>query len=42
MIKEKNLKLEKKVYEDKDDEQSVKALAKLDQLYTLGNVTLTR
>ena len=27
------------MYEDKDDEQSVKALAKLDQLYTLGNVT---
>tara|TARA_Y100001958_G_C21203951_1_gene530255 strand:- start:390 stop:1544 length:1155 start_codon:yes stop_codon:yes gene_type:complete len=37
--RKKNLALRKKMYEDKDDEQSVKALAKLDQLYTLGNVT---
>ena len=35
--RKKNLALRKKMYEDKDDEQSVKALAKLDQLYTLGN-----
>ena len=39
MIKEKKFSIKKKMYEDKDDEQSVKALAKLDQLYTLGNLT---
>ena len=27
------------MYEDKDDEQSVKELRKLEQKYTLGNVT---
>ena len=26
------------MYEDKEDDQSIKALARLDQLYTLGNV----
>ena len=38
--RKKKFSIKKKMYEDKDDEQSVKALAKLDQLYTLGNVTL--
>ena len=33
-----NLKLKKKMFEDKDDEQSTKALEKLEQLYTLGDV----
>ena len=33
-----NLKLRKKMFEDKDDEQSVKTLEKLEQLYTLGDV----
>ena len=36
--RKKNLELRKKMYEDKEDDQSIKALARLDQLYTLGNV----
>jgi len=33
-----NLKLRKKMFEDKDDEQSTKELERLEQLYTLGDV----
>ena len=33
-----NLKLRKKMFEDKDDEQSTRALERLEQLYTLGDV----
>ena len=33
-----NLKMRKKLYEDKEDEQSIKELERLDQLYTLGEV----
>tara|TARA_B100000963_G_scaffold358425_1_gene383062 strand:+ start:3643 stop:4797 length:1155 start_codon:yes stop_codon:yes gene_type:complete len=33
-----NLKLRKKMFEDKEDDQSIKALARLEQLYTLGDV----
>ena len=33
-----NLKLRKKMFEDKEDDQSIKELERLDQLYTLGNV----
>jgi ABC-type branched-subunit amino acid transport system substrate-binding protein len=36
--RKKNLKLRKKLYEDKDDEQSKRELKKLEQLYTLGTV----
>ena len=36
--RKKNLDLRKKMFEDKEDEQSVKQLEKLDQLYTLGEV----
>ena len=36
--RKRNLKLKKKMYEDKEDEQSIKELERLDQLYTLGNV----
>ena len=36
--RKKNLELRKKMYEDKDDPQSVRELEKLDQLYTLGGV----
>ena len=36
--RKRNLKLRKKMFEDKEDEQSIKELAKLEQLYTLGNV----
>ncbi len=36
--RKRNLELRKKMFEDKEDEQSVKALEKLDQLYTLGGV----
>ena len=35
-----NLKLRKKMFEDKDDEQSTKELERLEQLYTLGDVNL--
>ena len=36
--RKRNLELRKKMYEDKDDEQSVKELERLEQLYTLGEV----
>ena len=36
--RKRNLALRKKMYEDKDDEQSVKELERLEQLYTLGTV----
>ena len=36
--RKKNLELRKKMFEDKDDAQSIEELEKLDQLYTLGNV----
>ena len=36
--RKKNLELRKKMFEDKEDEQSIKELGRLEQLYTLGNV----
>ena len=36
--RKKNLELRKKMFEDKEDEQSKKKLEKLEQLYTLGDV----
>ena len=33
-----NLEMRKKIFQDKEDEQSIKELEKLEQLYTLGNV----
>ena len=36
--RKKNLELRKKMYEDKEDQQSINQLEKLDQLYTLGDV----
>ncbi len=36
--RKRNLKLRKKMFEDKEDDQSVKELERLDQLYTLGSV----
>jgi len=36
--RKRNLKLRKKMYEDKDDEQSKRILEKLEQKYTLGDV----
>ncbi len=36
--RKKNLQLRKKMFEDKEDEQSIKQLEFLDQLYTLGEV----
>jgi len=36
--RKKNLELRKKMFEDKDDEQSLKEMEKLEQLYTLGKV----
>ena len=36
--RKKNLELRKKIYEDKEDDESIKKLAILDQLYTLGEV----
>ena len=36
--RKRSLELRKKMFEDKEDEQSVKELERLDQLYTLGNV----
>ena len=36
--RKKNLELRKKMFEDKEDEQSAKELERLEQLYTLGNV----
>ena len=36
--RKRNLKLRKKMFEDKEDEESVKELERLEQLYTLGDV----
>ena len=36
--RKRNLELRKKMFEDKEDEQSIKTLEKLKQLYTLGDV----
>jgi ABC-type branched-subunit amino acid transport system substrate-binding protein len=36
--RKRSLELRKKMFEDKEDEQSIKELARLEQLYTLGNV----
>ncbi len=36
--RKRNLELRKKIFEDKEDEQSIKELAKLEQLYALGDV----
>ena len=36
--RKRRLELRKKMFEDKEDEQSIKELERLDQLYTLGNV----
>ncbi|MDC0618683.1 penicillin-binding protein activator, partial [Pelagibacteraceae bacterium] len=36
--RKRNLKIRKRMFEDKEDEQSVKQLARLKQLYTLGDV----
>ncbi len=36
--RKKNLSLRKKMFEDKEDEQSIKELERLEQLYTLGDV----
>ena len=36
--RKRSLELRKKMFEDKEDEQSVKELERLDRLYTLGNV----
>ena len=36
--RKKNLELRKKMFEDKEDEQSIKELERLEQLYTLGNL----
>ena len=36
--RKKNLKLRKKMFEDKDDAQSIKELERLEKLYTLGDV----
>ena len=36
--RKKSLKLRKKMFEDKEDEQSIKELERLEQLYTLGDV----
>ena len=36
--RKRNLKLRKKIFEDKEDEQSIKELERLEQFYTLGDV----
>tara|TARA_B110001450_G_C17616287_1_gene479387 strand:+ start:51 stop:1205 length:1155 start_codon:yes stop_codon:yes gene_type:complete len=36
--RKRNLKLRKKMFEDKEDDQSIRELERLDQLYTLGEV----
>ena len=36
--RKKNLELRKKMFEDKEDDQSIRTLEKLEQLYTLGDV----
>ena len=37
--RKRNLELRKKMFEDKEDEQSIKEINRLDQLYTLGEVS---
>ena len=37
--RKRNLELRKKMYEDKDDPQSIRQLEKLEQLYTIGDVS---
>ncbi len=37
--RKRNLELRKKMFEDKEDEESIKELERLEQLYTLGDVT---
>ncbi len=37
--RKKNLKLRKKIFEDKEDDQSVRELERLERLYTLGDVS---
>ena len=37
--RKRNLRLRKKMFEDKEDEQSIKELERLEQLYTLGDVS---
>ena len=37
--RKRNLKLRKKMFEDKEDDQSIKELERLEQLYTLGDVS---
>ena len=37
--RKKNLELRKKLFEDKEDDQSIRELARLEQLYTLGGVS---
>ena len=37
--RKRNLELRKKMFEDKEDDESVKEFERLDQLYTLGNVS---
>ena len=39
--RKKSLELRKKMFEDKEDEQSIRELDRLNQLYTLGDVNLT-
>ena len=36
--RKRNLELRKKMFEDKEDEESIKELERLEQLYTLGNI----
>ena len=36
--RKRNLELRKKIFEDKEDEESIRQLERLEQLYTLGNV----
>ena len=40
--RKRNLELRKKLFEDKEDEQSIKQLERLEQLYTLGKVISIR
>ena len=37
--RKRNLELRKKMFEDKEDDQSIKELERLEQLYTLGDVS---
>ena len=38
--RKRNLELRKKMFEDKEDDQSIKELERLEQLYTLGKLIL--